>query len=133
MKTLIATLAATAALAAVAAPVAAQPYRGYDRYEQGRYEQDRYDHGRWYTSERVRTDERRIESGLRNGELRPREAARLRAEVRDYARLEARYRANGLSPWERYELDQRHKALIAEMNRVLYGPRYYGEGYGRHW
>jgi hypothetical protein len=132
MKTLIATLAATAALAAVAAPVAAQPYGGYDRYGQGRYEPGRYDHGRWYTSDRVRTDERRIESGLRNGELRPREAARLRAELRDYARLEARYRVNGLSPWERAELDERHRELIADMRDALYS-RDYGQGYGRRW
>lgn len=124
MKPLITTVAASIAFAALAGPLAAQPYRDYDRYGQDRYEQ-----GRWRTSERVQTDERRIESALRNGELRPREAARLRAELRDFARVEARYRSNGLSGWERRDLDQRHDALIADMRDALYSQDY-GGGYG---
>jgi len=126
MKTIIATLAAVAAVTAVAGPATAQPYRDYDRHDRGQ----RYEQTQWRTSERVRTAERRIESGLRNGELRPREAARLRAEVQDYARLENRYRAGGLSGWERRDLDNRHDALIADMRDALYG-REYGQGYGR--
>lgn len=119
MKTIIATLAAAAAVTAVAGPVAAQPYRDHDRYEQRH----------WRTSERVETAERRIESGLRNGELRPREAARLRSEVQAFARLENRYRAGGLTRRERLELDDRHRALIADMRAALYNE--YGQGYGR--
>lgn len=130
MKTIIATLAAAAALTAVAGPVAAQPYRDYDRYEQSGYrDHDRYEQRRWGVSERVETAERRIESGLRNGELRPREAARLRAELHEFARLENRYRANGLTRRERIELDDRHRALIADMRAALYNE--YGQGYGR--
>lgn len=128
MKTFIATLAAAAALTAVAGPVAAQPYRDHDRYEQSGY-RDGYEQRRWRTSERVETAERRIESGLRNGELRPREAARLRAEVHEFARLENRYRAGGLTRRERLELDDRHRALIADMRAALYNE--YGQGYGR--
>ena len=121
MKTIIATLAAAVAITAVAAPVAAQPYRGGN---------DRYEQGRWQTSQRAQDAERRIESGLRSGELRQREAARLRAQVQDFARVENRYRAGGLSSWERRDLDRRHDVLIADMRNALYA-RDYGQGYGR--
>ena len=121
-KTFFAALAAVATVTVVAAPAAAQPYRDHDRYERGRY-----DHG--YTSERVRTAERRIESGLREGELRPREARRLRMEVSDFARLEAHHRRGGLTRWERADLNRRYDLLIAQMRRELYD-RQYGQGYG---
>jgi hypothetical protein len=56
--------------------------------------------------------DRRIDQGVRSGQLTRTEAANLRAEFRTLARLEARYRAtNGLSTWERRDLDARFDRL----------------------
>lgn len=58
----------------------------------------------------------RIDAGVRNGSLTRNEAVRLRAEFNDLARLEARYRAsNGLSRWERDDLDNRFDALSSRI------------------
>lgn len=128
MKTMIAALAAVATVTAVAAPAAAaaaaQPY---DRYEHNRYEGSRY-HSGW-TSIRVQTAERRIESGLRSGQLTRREAARLRDQLHDFARLEARARRGGMSGWERAQVERRWDQLIAAI-RYETRDREYGYGYG---
>jgi len=64
--------------------------------------------------------ERRIEQGLRNRSLSPRDAARLRAEFRDIATLEARYRATGgLQPWEIQDLDRRFATLESRLRVEL--------------
>ena len=145
-KALFASLAAVAAVTAVAAPAAAQPYRDSDRYEQGRYEQGRYDndryerggwdHDRWDRggydiNQRQQQLDRRIEMGLRRGDLTPREAYRLRAQAHEIARAEARYRVNGLSRWERADLDQRFDRLESLIRYERHdGDRRYGQGYG---
>jgi hypothetical protein len=118
MKTLMATLAAVAAVTA-AAPVAAQPYRDYDRgdrYEQGdrwdrgdRYEQrDRWDRGGYtnFDQRRHRID-RRIERNLRDGDLTRREAIRLSEQLIVIERLQTRYAQNGFSRWEVADLNRR--------------------------
>jgi hypothetical protein len=53
----------------------------------------------------------RIDAGVRTGELSRQEAMSLRAEFRDLANMEARYRADGLSNWERQDLDRRFDML----------------------
>lgn len=57
--------------------------------------------------------ERRIDQGVRHGDLTRNEAVRLRAEFRDLERLERRYRYSdgGLSNWERRDLDRRFDRL----------------------
>ena len=67
----------------------------------------------WHSiNERQANLERRIEQGVRRGDLTRPEAARLRAEFRDIARLERRYRhTEGLSHWERRDLDRRFDRL----------------------
>jgi hypothetical protein len=55
--------------------------------------------------------DRRIDMGIRNGQLSRREAVNLRAEFRQISRLESRYRANGLNRWERQDLDRRFDVL----------------------
>ncbi len=55
--------------------------------------------------------ERRITQSLRNGAISRREATSLRAEFRQIANLESRYRRGGLSAWERRDLDQRFDRL----------------------
>lgn len=57
----------------------------------------------------------RIDQGVRNGSLTRAEALRLRAEFRDVAALEDRYRANGLSAWERQDLDRRFDSLSTQI------------------
>lgn len=55
--------------------------------------------------------DRRIEQGLRSGQLTNDEAELLRDEFDDLATLEARYRVGGVSAWERADLDRRMDAL----------------------
>jgi hypothetical protein len=105
MKTLMATLAAVAAVTA-AAPVAAQPYRDYDRgdrYERG-WDRDRGDYTN-FDQRRHRID-RRIERAMRSGELTRREGIRLSERLNDIERLQARYRVNGYTRWEVADLDR---------------------------
>jgi hypothetical protein len=59
--------------------------------------------------------DRRIDVGIRNGSLTRREARNLRSEFRGIARLEARYRSNGLSLRERSDLDRRFDTLSAKI------------------
>ena len=79
------------------------------RYER-RDDDDRRD--RWTPiNQRQRMIDRRIDIGLRTGELSPREASGLRYEFNEIARLEARYRRGGLSFAERRDLDRRFDRL----------------------
>jgi hypothetical protein len=59
--------------------------------------------------------DQRIDSGVRNGGLTRVEARRLHGEFRSIARLEARYRVNGLSRWERTDLDRRFDRLSSQI------------------
>lgn len=71
---------------------------------------------RWTTiNERQRLLDDRIDAGVASRQLNRREADRLRDEFRDIARLESRYRDNGLSAWERAELDRRFDALSRQI------------------
>lgn len=88
--------------------------------------------GRWMSVNARQAElNRRIEVGLRNGSLTRAEAARLRADFREVARLEARYRMGGLSAWERGDLDRRFDILAAEI-RLEGRDSQYGYGYGRY-
>src|SRR4051794_23278819 len=106
MKTLAVALAAATMLTAGAA--AAQPY-GYARGD--------YDRGdRWMSiNERQARLDQRIDQGLRSGQLTRGEAYRLRREFQRIAYLETRYRANGLSGWERADLDRRFDVLSQQI------------------
>jgi hypothetical protein len=101
MKTFmtLALIGATSALTLSTASVAtAQPYGG------------------WQTiNERQARLDRRIENGVRDGDLTRVEARRLRHEFRRIAHLEARYRVDGLSRWERADLDRRFDRLSAQI------------------
>jgi len=74
--------------------------------------------------------ERRIDQGLRNGSLSRGEAYRLNVQLRETARLEYRYRRDGLSGWERADLDRRFDRISAAI-RYERHDRDYGSGYGR--
>ena len=73
----------------------------------------------------------RIDTGVRSGQLTHREARHLRGEFRDIARLEARYRASdGLSGWERADLNRRFDRLSAQIHMEKHDNQY-GSGYYR--
>lgn len=95
MKKLLAMAVAASALA-MAAPAAAQSWQSIN--------------------ERQANLDARIDAGVRSGDLTRSEAARLRDEFEDLARLEARYRSSyGLSPAERRDLDMRFDRLSAQI------------------
>lgn len=95
-RLLLSVAAASAVLAALPAAADAAPWRSIN--------------------EREANLDRRIDQGLRRGDLTRPEAARLRAEFRDIVRLEQRYRrTDGLSPWERRDLDRRFDRLSSRI------------------
>lgn len=113
----------------------------YDRHDdQARNDRDRGDRwddwrnpdGGWMNiNQRQERLERRIEQGLRSGKITRREAYRLRNEFQAIARLEARYRVNGLSSWERADLDRRFDTLAARIRWERQDGERYGDGYGQ--
>lgn len=125
-------IGAASALALSATAASAQAYGDrYDGYRGDSYRSDqRGDRNGWRSIDQRQAHlDRRIDQGLRNGSLTRREAWRLRAEFRDIARLEARYRVNGLSGWERADLDRRFDQLSAQI-RYERRDNEYGYGYG---
>jgi hypothetical protein len=82
------------ATAAVPGAASAQPYRGWQPI-----------------NARQANLYQRIDVGIRNGSLTRGEAGRLRGEFQALNRLENRYRAGGLSNWERQDLNRRFDAL----------------------
>lgn len=120
-KFVISALALTAA--SVALPAAAQsyhaPYRPAPGYSQGYgYSPAQYNnYNGWESMSRrqARLDQR-IDNGIRNGQLSRREATRLRTEFNALLRLEGSYRrTNGLSQWERQDLDRRYDRLAYQI------------------
>lgn len=87
-----------ATVSAAAVPAAAQNYGGWQPI-----------------NVRQANLDRRIDVGVRNGQLSRREAARLRGEFGALARLEANYRRGGLTAWERNDLDRRFDRLSAQI------------------
>lgn len=111
-KKAILPLVAVTALAA-AVPAMAQHRGGYDRghdRDHDRYEQN-WDRGWDRIDRRFERIDRRIDQGVRNGQLSRREATRLRGEFRQLISLERRYSRDGLSRWERQDLDRRFDRL----------------------
>lgn len=62
-------------------------------------------------NQRERNVQDRIALGVRNGSLTRSEASRLRTRLANIERLEWRYRRNGLSYWERQDLNRRYDVL----------------------
>jgi hypothetical protein len=90
-------------------------------------------YGGWQTinARQVQLD-RRIDQGIRNGQLDRREATRLRGEFRQIAQLENRYRRGGLSVGERRDLDRRFDALSARIKWERNDRQGRGDHRGRH-
>lgn len=114
--TILTVVAATAALSAGAA--SAQPGRWMNN-------------GQWQNINARQAElDRRIDRGVQRGQINRREAVTLRREFNDIARLEQRYRRDGLSMRERADLDRRFDALAMRI-RWDRNDREYGYGYGR--
>ncbi len=111
MKKMLVPALVLASVSAAALPAAAQNYnnRGHN---QG-YNQN---YGGWQSINVRQTNlDRRIDIGVRNGQLSRREATRLRGEFNALLRLEANYRRGGLTAWERSDLDRRFDRLSAQI------------------
>ncbi len=92
MKKILISVLAVSALTTAAVPAMAAPWQNINQ--------------------RQAQLDRRIDQGVRNGSLTRMEATRLRAEFRQIAQLEIRYRrTNGLQGWERNDLDRRFDVL----------------------
>lgn len=108
MRKLIVPAIALAA-ASVAAPSFAQSYHRPAPPHHASY-------GSWQSiNARQANLDRRIDQGVRNGQLSRREATRLRGEINSILRLEANYRRGGLTAWERQDLDRRFDRLSAQI------------------
>ena len=112
MKKIVLSALALAA-ASVALPAAAQDYGRNPHNDRGpRYEQP----VRWESIvQRKYNLDRRIDQGVRTGQLSRRDATRLRSEFNSLLRLEANYRRGGLTAWERNDLDRRFDRLSANI------------------
>lgn len=114
MKKMLVPALVLASVSAVALPAAAQSYnRGQDRNDDRGYSQT---YGGWQSiNVRQANLDRRIDQGVRNGQLSRREATRVRSEFNALLRLEVSYRRGGLTAWERSDLDRRFDRLSASI------------------
>ena len=117
MNKIVLAITAAAALAATAAPAMAQPYGARN--------------DRWTSIDhRLNNLDRRIDQGVRTGQITRNEAVRLRGEFRSLVNLERRYSANGLTRWERADLDRRFDTLSARIRWDRHDNDRYSWGYG---
>ena len=107
MKRVVLSLIAAASLASVAVPAFAQGPRDWVPLAQ-----------------RQDNIERRIDQGMRSGELTRREARSLHEQFRSLLRLEDRYRRDGLRPRERADLERRYDALAARVRFEKHDDQY---------
>jgi len=118
MNKTITTLLAAASLAGAAAPAFAQGPRPSD----------------WQPlSQRQDNLDRRIDQGMRTGELTRREGRRLHQQFNSLLRLEARYQRGGLNFRERTDLQRRYDQLSREVRFQKHDDqtRPAGRGYDR--
>ncbi len=107
MKKMLIPALVLASVSAAALPAAAQSHN-----RPGQHQNDDRGYGNWQSiNVRQANLDRRIDVGVRNGQLSRREATRLRGEFSSLLRLEANYRRGGLTAWERNDLDRRFDRL----------------------
>lgn len=111
MKNMLIPALVLASVSAAALPAAAQNYN-----RPGQHQNDDRGYGNWQSiNVRQASLDRRIDQGVRNGQLSRREATRVRSEFNGLARLENQYRRGGLTAWERSDLDRRFDRLSASI------------------
>ena len=102
------------AAASVAVPAAAQSYGPNHGPNRPPVAGPGYNNWQSINQRQAQLD-RRIDQGVRSGQLSRREATRLRSEFNSLVRLETQYRRGGLSAWERTDLDRRFDRLSAQI------------------
>ena len=102
------------AAASVTVPAAAQSYGPNHGPNRPPVAGPGYNNWQSINQRQVQLD-RRIDQGVRSGQLSRREATRLRSEFNSLVRLETQYRRGGLSAWERTDLDRRFDRLSAQI------------------
>ena len=102
------------AAASVAVPAAAQSYGPNHGPNRPPVAGPGYNNWQSINQRQVQLD-RRIDQGVRSGQLSRREATRLRSEFNSLVRLETQYRRGGLSAWDRPDLDRRFDRLSAQI------------------
>ena len=112
-KVFLPALILAAAAASAALPAAAQSY-GPSHHARPPVHHAGYGHWSSINARQANLD-RRIDQGVRSGQLSRREATRLRGEFNGLLRLEAHYRRGGLTAWERTDLDRRFNRLSAQI------------------
>lgn len=133
-KLIVSSLIGASMLALVAGGASAHPGYGDPRADAPAHRYDDRQGGERFAgpmsiNDRQDRIEFRIRRGVETGQLSRREAWRLREELRDVGRLENHYRRDGLSGWERADLQRRLDRLSA----LVAGDRHdreYGYGYG---
>lgn len=104
------------ALVLVSVSAAALPAAAQSHNRPGQNQAHGQNHAGWQAINLRQTSlDRRIDQGVRNGQLSRREATRLRGEFSSLLRLEAGYRRGGLTAWERTDLDRRFDRLSAQI------------------
>ncbi len=113
MKRFLIPALAAASLVAAVSPALAQPY-GHQGPRHDGYNVGPGAGG--LVNERQDRIERRIDQGVRTGQVTRREAIQLRAELNRIEGLERYYRrSDGLSGWERRDLERRLDSLSARV------------------
>ena len=102
------------AAASVAVPAAAQSYGPNHGPNRPPVAGPGYNNWQSINQRQAQLD-RRIDQGVRSGQLSRREATRVRSEFNALLRLEANYRRGGLTQWERSDLDRRFDRLSAQI------------------
>ena len=116
MKKMLVPALVLAAVSAAALPAAAQSHNRPGQHQNDNRNNDTRNHGGWQSiNVRQAALDRRIDQGVRNGQLSRREATRVRGEFNALLRLEANYRRGGLTAWERTDLDRRFDRLSASI------------------
>lgn len=113
-KTLFISALAAVAAASVALPAAAQSY-GNSAYGHPHRGPVANDYSWTSINARQANLDRRIDIGVRNGQLSRREAVNVRSQFNALVRLEAQYRRNGLNTWERADLNRRFDHLSTQI------------------
>ena len=128
MKKIVISLVAATALAGAVTPAMASPHGGYGGgYGGGR--DGGYGGGYEAPVSQAQELEFRINRSERRGAISHREADRLRYDLRLVERLSWQYRRDGLTRWERADLDRRFNMIQASL-RYERNDRDYGYGYG---
>ncbi|MDT9599629.1 hypothetical protein [Sphingosinicella rhizophila] len=109
MRKILLGMAAISALA-VGAPAFAQYSNGNYQVRDG-YQGRDYGYANGNISMRIDRLQDRIRAGVQNRTISRQQAMRLDAQLRQLSGLERRYRSDGLSGWERSELQQRLNGL----------------------